>query len=96
MIKPLFDRVLIKPDEETENKTKSGIILATSTKEKPQTGVIVATGDGGIIDGEKVEMKLKKDDRVLYTKYVGTEIKIDGKDYIILKQIDVLAIIEEK
>lgn len=96
MIKPLFDRVLIKPDEETEKKTKSGIILATSTKEKPQTGIVVAVGEGGMVDGEKVEMKLKEKDRVLFTKYVGTEIKIDGKDYIILKQIDVLAIIEEK
>ena len=92
-IKPLCDRVVIKMVE-AEETTKSGIILAGSAKEKPSIAEVVAVGPGGIVDGEKVEMYLKVGDRVLLSKYAGTEVKLDGEEYTILRQSDVLAIVE--
>ena len=92
-IKPLCDRVVIKMVE-AEETTKSGIILAGSAKEKPSIAEVVAVGPGGLVDGEKVEMYLKVGDRVLLSKYAGTEVKLDGEEYTILRQSDVLAIVE--
>lgn len=92
-IKPLSDRVVVKMLE-AEETTKSGIILAGSAKEKPTIAEIISVGPGGIVEGEKVEMYLKAGDRVLLSKYAGTEIKLDGQEYTILRQSDVLAIVE--
>ena len=93
-IKPLADRVVIKMVE-AEETTKSGIILAGSAKEKPQIAEVVAVGPGGVIDGKEVKMELKVGDKVLTSKYAGTEVKLDGQEYTILSQGDVLAKIEE-
>ena len=90
---PMADRVLLKPTE-AEETTASGIILASSAKEKPSIAEVVAVGPGGVVDGEKVEMYLKVGDRVLLAKYAGTEVKVDGETYTILRQSDVLAIVE--
>lgn len=92
-IKPLADRVVIKMLE-AEETTKGGIILTSSAQEKPQVAEIVAVGPGGIVDGEKVEMEVKVGDKVLISKYAGTEVKVDGVEYTILRQSDVLAIVE--
>ena len=92
-IKPLADRVVIKMTEELES-TKSGILLAGSAKEKPQVAEIVAVGPGGIVDGKEVKMELKPGDKVLISKYSGTEVKIDNQEYTLLRQSDVLAIVE--
>ncbi len=92
-IKPLADRVVIKMTE-AEETTKSGIILASASKEKPQIAEVVAVGPGGVVDGEKVEMYLKVGDKVLLSKYAGTEVKVDDVEYTILRQSDVLAIVE--
>ena len=92
-IKPLADRVVIKMVE-TEETTKSGIILAGSAKEKPQVAEVVAVGPGGVVDGKEVKMELSVGDRVLISKYAGTEVKLDGVEYTILRQADVLARIE--
>lgn len=92
-IKPLADRVVIKMVE-AEETTKSGIILAGSAKEKPQVAEIVAVGPGGVVDGKEVKMELKVGDKVLISKYAGTEVKLDGVEYSILRQSDVLAIVE--
>lgn len=92
-IKPLADRVVIKMVE-AEETTKSGIILAGSAKEKPQIAEIIAVGPGAVVDGKKIEMELSVGDKVLISKYAGTEVKLDGQEYTILKQDDVLAIIE--
>ena len=92
-IKPLADRVVIKMAE-AEETTKSGIILAGSAKEKPEVAEIVAVGPGGIVDGKEVKMELKVGDRVLISKYAGTEVKLDGVEYTILKQSDILATVE--
>ena len=94
MIKPLSDRVVIKMVE-AEETTKSGIILSAGSKEKPQIAEVVAVGPGGIVDGEKVEMQVKKGDRVITSKYSGTEVKYEGEEYIIVKQSDILAIVED-
>ena len=94
MIKPLGDRVLVKMVE-AETTTKSGIILNTGTKEKPQIAEVVAVGPGGMIDGEKIEMQVKVGDRVITGKYSGTEVKYEGVEYLIVRQSDVLAIVEE-
>ncbi len=93
MIKPLADRVLIKMIE-GEETTKSGIILSSGSKEKPQIAEVLAVGEGQIIDGKKEEMYIKKGDKVVVSKYSGTEIKYEGEDYIIVKQSDILAIVE--
>lgn len=92
-IKPLGDRVVIKKLE-AEEKTKSGIVLTGTAKERPQEAEVVAVGPGGIVDGKRIEMEVKVSDKVLYSKYAGTEVKYDGVEYIILKQEDILAIVE--
>ena len=92
-IKPLGDRVVIRVKEEEET-TKSGIVLPGAAKEKPQVAQVVEVGPGGIIDGNEVVMNLKAGDKVLLNKYAGTEVKIDGVEYTILRQSDVLAIVE--
>ncbi|AEM74494.1 co-chaperone GroES [Caldicellulosiruptor acetigenus] len=93
-IRPIGDRILIK-FKEREEVTKSGIVLPDTVKEKPQIAEVIEVGPGGIVDGEKVEMVVKKGDKVIVSKYAGTEIKIDGEEYTIIRQDDVLAIIEE-
>ena len=90
---PLLDRVVIK-QLEAEEKTKSGIILASSAQEKPQFATVVAVGPGGIVDGEKVEMYLNVGDKVIASKYSGTEVKIDGEEFTIVRQSDILATVE--
>lgn len=92
-IKPLVDRVVIKMVE-AEETTKSGIILAGSAKEKPQVAEIVAVGPGGMVEGNQVDMYLKVGDHVLVSKYSGTEVKVDGTEYTIVRQSDILAIVE--
>mgnify|MGYP001461227822 CR=1 FL=1 len=92
-IRPLGDRVVIKRLE-AEETTKSGILLPGSAKEKPQQAEIVAVGPGGFVDGKEVRMELKVGDKVLFSKYSGTEVKIDGIEYTILKQDDILAVVE--
>ena len=92
-IKPLADRVVVKMAE-VEETTKSGIILTGSAKEKPQVAEIVAVGPGGIVDGVEVKMYLSVGDKVLISKYAGAEVKFDGVDYTIIRQADVLAIVE--
>ncbi|MDR0821189.1 MAG: co-chaperone GroES [Oscillospiraceae bacterium] len=92
-IKPLSDRVVIKMLE-AEETTKSGIILAGNAKEKPQVAEIVAVGPGGLVDGKEVKMELTVGDKVLISKYSGTEVKLDGAEYTIVRQSDVLAIVE--
>lgn len=92
--RPLGDRLLVRP-KESEEKTKSGIVLPDSAKEKPQEGKVIATGDGARDeDGKKIPMEVKKGDVVLYSKYAGTEVKIDGIEHLIIKESDVLAIVE--
>lgn len=92
-IKPLGDRIVIKMVE-TEETTKSGIVLPGSAKEKPQIAEVVAVGLGGMVDGKEVTMELSVGDKVITSKYAGTEIKLDGTEYTILKQGDVLAKIQ--
>lgn len=92
MIKPLADRVLIKMME-SEETTKSGIILAGKAQEKPQVAEVLAVGPGGKVDGNDVEMYVKAGDRVIVSKYAGTEVKYEGEEYIIVKQNDILAIV---
>ena len=92
-IKPLGQRVVIKKLE-AEEKTKSGIVLTGSAKEKPQEAEVVAVGPGAVVDGQKIEMEVKVGDKVLYSKYSGTEVKVEEEEYIILKQEDILAIVE--
>lgn len=92
-VKPLLDRVLIKA-EEAEETTKSGIVLTSSAQEKPQISVVVAVGPGGIVDDKEIKMYIKEGDRIITGKYTGTEIKIDGNDYTIVRQSDILAVVE--
>ena len=92
-IKPLADRVLIKM-QEAEETTKSGIVLASSAQEKPQIAEVVAVGPGGMVDGKEVTMFLKVGDKVITSKYSGTEVKVDGEEYTIVRQSDVLAVVE--
>lgn len=92
-IKPLADRVVIKMLE-AEETTKSGIILTAAAKEKPSVAEIIEVGPGGVVDGNKIEMYVKKGQRVLISKYCGTEVKVDGEDYTIVKQDDILAVVE--
>ncbi|MCK9251348.1 MAG: co-chaperone GroES [Clostridiaceae bacterium] len=92
-IKPLGDRVVIKMIE-TEETTQSGIVLPGTAKEKPQVAEIVAVGPGGLVDGKEVTMQVKVGDRVLISKYAGTEVKMHNVEYTILKQSDILAIVE--
>ena len=92
-LKPLADRVIIKMVE-PEETTKSGIILAGAAKEKPQVAEVVAVGPGGIVDGKEVKMTVVVGNRVLISKYSGTEVKVDGEEYIIVRESDILAIVE--
>ena len=92
-IRPLADRVVIKM-EEAEETTKGGIILTSSAKEKPQVATVVAVGPGGLVDGKEVEMIVKVGDKVLTSKYSGTEVKVDGEECTIVRQSDILAIVE--
>ena len=93
-LKPLADRVIIKRIA-AEEKTKSGIILASSAQEKPEIFEVVEVGPGGIVDGEKVEVTIQKGQKVITGKYTGTEVKIDGEIVTIIRQNDILAIVEE-
>jgi len=92
-IKPLADRVVIK-SAEAEETTKSGIVLAGSAKEKPQIAEIISVGPGGLVDGNEVKMYVNVGDKVVISKYSGTEIKIDGTEYTIVRQSDILAVVE--
>ena len=92
-IKPLADRVVIKMVE-TEETTKSGIVLTGSAKEKPEVAEIIAVGPGGIVDGNEVKMEVKVGDKVLISQYAGTKVKLDGEEKIIVRQGDILAIVE--
>ena len=92
-IKPLGDRVVIK-NVEAEETTKSGLLLTTSAKEKPQMAVVLAVGPGGNVDGKEIVMHVAEGQKVIYSKYAGTECKLDGEEYIIVRQSDILAIVE--
>lgn len=92
-LKPLNDRVVLK-QLEAEETTKSGIVLPGQAQEKPQEAEVVAVGPGGIVDGKEVTMQVLVGDKVIYSKYAGTEVKLDGEDYIIVKQGDILAVVE--
>ena len=92
-LKPLADRVVVKMLE-AEETTKGGIILTSKAQEKPQVAEIVAAGPGGVVDGKEVTMEVAVGDKVLISKYAGTEVKVDGEEYTILRQSDVLAIVE--
>jgi Co-chaperonin GroES (HSP10) len=94
MLKPLGDRIVIEPQEK-EEKTASGIVLPDSAKEKPQEGRVVAVGAGKVSDkGERIALDVKEGEKVIYSKYAGTEVKYDGKAYLVVRQDDVLAVIE--
>ena len=92
-VKPLGDRVVIK-NVEAEETTKSGLILTSAAKEKPQMAQIVAVGPGGSVDGKDVVMQVEVGQKVIYSKYAGTEVKIDGEELIIVRQADILAVVE--
>ena len=92
-IKPLGDRIVTKVLEK-EEKTKGGIVLPDTAKEKPQKGEVLAVGSGEIIEGKKVPLEVKVGDEIIFSKYAGTEIKLDDEEYLILRQSDVLAILE--
>ena len=91
---PLGDKVVVKQLEAIET-TKSGIVLTGGAKEKPQEAEVIAVGPGGVIDGKEIKMEVKPGQKVMYSKYAGTEVKLEGTEYIILKQSDILAIVEE-
>ena len=92
-VKPLGDRVVIK-NVETEETTKSGIVLTSAAKEKPQMAEVLAVGPGGMVDGKEIVMQVKPGQKVIYSKYAGTEVKIDGDELIIVRQSDILATVE--
>ncbi len=92
-LKPLSDRVVIKMTE-AEETTASGIVLVSSAKEKPQVAEVLAVGPGGVVDGKEVVMQVKPGDKVITSKYSGTEVKIDGEELIVVRQNDILAIVE--
>ena len=92
-IRPLFDRVVIKSCE-VEETTKSGLILTGNAKEKPQMAEVIAVGPGGVVDGKDVTMSVNVGDKVIYSKYAGNEVKHDGEEYIIVRQSDILAVVE--
>lgn len=92
-IKPLSNRVVLK-NLEAQETTKGGIILTGSAKEKPQTAEVIAVGDGLVVDGKTIPMTVKVGDKVIISKYAGTEVKLDGEEYIIVKEDDILAIVE--
>ncbi|MCL1788404.1 MAG: co-chaperone GroES [Defluviitaleaceae bacterium] len=90
---PLGDRVVLK-QLEAEETTKSGIVLPGTAQEKPQQAEVVAVGPGGVIDGKEIKMEVKPGDKVIYSKYAGTEVKLDSEEFIIVKQNDILAVVE--
>ena len=90
---PLMDRVVLK-HLVAEETTKSGIVLPGTAKEKPQQAEVVAVGPGGIIDGKEVKMQVKEGDQVIYSKYAGTEVKLDGEEFVIVRKNDILAVVE--
>ena len=92
-LKPLFDRVVLK-SVEAEETTKSGIILTGSAKEKPVVSEVIAAGPGGNVDGKEVTMYVKPGDKVIFSKYAGTEVKLDGEEFVVVRQSDILAIVE--
>lgn len=92
MIKPLSDRVVVQADV-AEETTSSGIIIPDTAKEKPQSGTVVAVGPGKIENGNKIEMTVKKGDKVLYGKYSGTELALDGQEYLIMRESDILGVV---
>lgn len=92
-VKPLGDRVVIK-NVEAEETTKSGLILTSAAKEKPQMAQVLAVGPGGMVDGKEVTMQVKVGQKIIYSKYAGTEVKIDGDELIIVRQADILAVVE--
>ncbi|MBQ7340422.1 MAG: co-chaperone GroES [Clostridia bacterium] len=92
-VKPLFDKVVVKALD-TEERTGSGFILPSASQEKQQMAEVVAVGPGGIVDGKEIVMQVKVGDKVLYSKYAGNEFKVDGKELIIIRQSDILAIVE--
>lgn len=91
---PLGDKVVVKQLEAIET-TKSGIVLTGGAKEKPQEAEVIAVGPGGVVDGKEIKMEVKVGQKVMYSKYAGTEVKLEGEEYIILKQNDILAIVED-
>lgn len=94
MLKPLGDRIVIELVE-TEEKTASGIVLPDTAKEKPQEGKVVAVGTGRVLDsGERVALEVNVGDRIIFSKYAGTEVKYDGKEYLVLRESDILAVVE--
>ena len=92
-IKPLGDRVVIK-SLEAEETTKSGLILTTAAQEKPQMAKVLAVGPGGMVDGKEITMQVEVGQKVIYSKYAGTEVKVDGEEIIIVRQSDILAVVE--
>ena len=92
-VKPLGDRVVIK-NVEVETTTKSGIVLAGTAKEKPQMAEVLAVGPGGMVDGKEITMQVSVGQKVIYSKYAGTEVKLDGEEMIIVRQSDILAVVE--
>ena len=92
-IRPLFDRVVVK-SVDSEETTKSGIVLPGTAKEKPQMAEVVAVGPGGVVDGKEVKMEVQPGDQVVYAKYAGTEIEVEEEKYMIIKQDDILAILK--
>lgn len=92
-LRPLADRVVIK-SLELEETTKSGFILTGSAKEKPQMAEVIAVGPGGMVEGKEINMLVEVGDKVIYSKYAGTEVKVDGVEYIIVRQSDILAVVE--
>ena len=92
-LKPLSDRVVIKMVQ-AEETTKSGIILTGSAKEKPVVSEVIAVGPGGMVDGKEIKMYVKTGDKVIFSKYAGTEVKLDGEEYVVVRQSDILAIVE--
>ena len=93
-LSPLTDRAVLK-QLEAEETTKSGIILTSASQEKPQEAEVIAVGPGGMVDGKEVTMQVKEGQKVIYSKYAGTEVKLDGQEYIIVRQNDILAVVEE-
>jgi len=91
---PLADRVVLK-QKEAESKTETGIILTDNEKEKPQEATVIAVGPGGVVDGKEVKMEVKVGDTVVYSKYAGTTVKLDNEEYVIVRQNDILAVVEE-
>ena len=92
-LKPLFDRVVLK-DAEIEETTKSGLILTGNAKEKPQMAEVIAVGPGGVVDGKEIEMTVSVGQKVITSKYSGTEVKVDGEEYMIVRVGDILAVVE--